>query len=85
MYSAIRWLWTGDPPGELIFKQMALRLGWLKAESICFLAFLKLTPVSPEMLPERVMREWSHFSRSGRCSSFVQQGCAVCGIIMNNV
>ena len=57
MYSAIRWLWTGDPLGELIFKQMALRLGWLKAESICFLAFLKLTPVSPEMLPERVMRD----------------------------
>jgi hypothetical protein len=57
MYSAIRWLWTGDPPGELIFKQMASRLGWLKAESICFLAFLKLTPVSLEMLPERVMRD----------------------------
>lgn len=57
MYSAIRWLWTADPPGELIFKQMALRLGWLKAESIFFLAFLKLTPVLLEMLPERVMRD----------------------------
>ena len=36
---------------------MALRLGWLKAESIFFLAFLKLTPVLLEMLPERVMRD----------------------------
>ena len=57
MYSAIRWLWTADPPGESIFKQMALRLGWLKAESICFLALLKLTPVLLEMLPEMLMRE----------------------------
>ena len=71
MYSAIRWLWTADPPGELIFKQMALRFGWLKAESIFFLAFLKLIPV---LLPDMVMRDTQGvepLQQSGRCSSFV--------------
>ena len=67
---------------------MALRLGWLKAESICFLAFLKLTPVSPEMLPERVMRDTrgvEPLQQEWKMFFFFQEGCAVCGIIMNNV